>query len=74
MLDELIKPDWFDELKMYDARPMHHRRMSNNSIVFTEKPTKEFLDMVMFSIKNNGEPGFLNMQPLKTFDQKVNLV
>ena len=75
MLDELsIKPDWFDELKMYDAdaRPMHHRRMSNNSIVFTEKPTKEFLDMVMFSIKNNGEPGFLNMQAAQArrFDTK----
>lgn len=75
MLDKLnIKPDWFDSLPIGDAnaRPMHHRRMSNNSIVFTEMPSKDFLDMVMFSIKNNGEPGFLNLSSAqkRRFDVK----
>lgn len=39
-----------------------HRIMSNNSLVFTEKPSKEKLREVFERIKFNGEPGFFNMQ------------
>ena len=38
----------------------HHRFMSNNSIYFTEKPTKEFLLNVMDRVKTSAEPGFIN--------------
>ncbi|HBF2930471.1 ribonucleoside-triphosphate reductase, adenosylcobalamin-dependent [Clostridioides difficile] len=37
-----------------------HRRMSNNSILFQSKPSIDKIKEVMESIKNNGEPGFLN--------------
>lgn len=36
------------------------RGMSNNSIYFTEKPTKEYLQQIFETIKDNGEPGFIN--------------
>lgn len=44
-----------------NARPLHHRRMSNNSIAFHQTPTKEFLDLVFEVMKAEGEPGFVNM-------------
>lgn len=39
-----------------------HRIMSNNTIVFTSKPSKEELREVFERIKYNGEPGFFNKQ------------
>jgi ribonucleoside-triphosphate reductase (thioredoxin) len=38
------------------------RGMSNNSVFFTEKPTKETLLDIFQRIQNNGEPGFVNAQ------------
>jgi ribonucleoside-diphosphate reductase alpha chain/ribonucleoside-triphosphate reductase len=38
------------------------RAMSNNSIFFHEKPTKDQLRDIFKRIKNNGEPGFLNAE------------
>lgn len=38
------------------------RGMSNNSIFFEEKPTKEVLLDIFSRILNNGEPGFVNAQ------------
>lgn len=47
--------------KEYWLNPLlSHRSMSNNSIFFKEKPTKERLQEIMKSNKINGEPGFLN--------------
>ncbi len=37
-----------------------HRGMSNNSIFFNDKPTKETLIDIFDRIQNNGEPGFIN--------------
>lgn len=37
-----------------------HRRNSNNSIFFTEKPTLEDLKEIMQSVKVSAEPGFYN--------------
>lgn len=42
-----------------------HRYMSNNSIAFEEKPTREKLHEIFESIKVNGEPGFINMESIK---------
>jgi adenosylcobalamin-dependent ribonucleoside-triphosphate reductase len=70
-------PAWFDELgvKHYDqsvngdkpynfGRPLHHRRMSNNSIAFTEQPTRERLNFVFEMMQLEGEPGFVNLREL----------
>jgi len=38
-----------------------HREMSNNSILFYEKPSRERLHEIFSSIKISGEPGFYNM-------------
>jgi ribonucleoside-triphosphate reductase (thioredoxin) len=45
-----------------NARPLHHRRMSNNSIGFTEKPSQEMLDLVFEMMQAEGEPGFVNLE------------
>lgn len=39
-----------------------HRIMSNNTVVFREKPSKDELLKVFERIKFNGEPGFLNIK------------
>lgn len=39
-----------------------HRRMSNNSIFFEEKPTAIQFHEIMQSIKISGEPGFVNAE------------
>lgn len=43
-------------------RPLHHRRMSNNSIAFTSKPTKERLQLIFDIMQQEGEPGFINLE------------
>ena len=55
---------WMDELKLNDAncRPLHHRRMSNNSIAFEKQPSKEMLDLIFQIMQGEGEPGFINME------------
>jgi len=71
-------PGWFDEVgeRMYDSnvngdkpfnwgrKNINHRRMSNNSIVFTEKPIRSFLHLVFQMIQLDGEPGFINMEEM----------
>ena len=58
---------WLNELKLNDAnaRPLHHRRMSNNSIAFEEKPSREMLNLIFQIIQGEGEPGFVNMESAK---------
>lgn len=65
MLDKLgIKPVWFDELgKIGNRREgIDHRRMSNNSIAFTEKPDNKFMDLVFEMMRMEGEPAFVNLE------------
>jgi ribonucleoside-diphosphate reductase alpha chain/ribonucleoside-triphosphate reductase len=38
----------------------YYRGMSNNSVYFTEKPTREQLVDIFNRVMNNGEPGFIN--------------
>lgn len=45
-----------------NARPLHHRRMSNNSIAFERKPSREFLNFVFEMMQAEGEPGFINLE------------
>ena len=63
MLEKLnIKPEWFDDLDIGKRREgLDHRRMSNNSIGFVEKPEKEFMDLVFEMMQLEGEPGFVNL-------------
>jgi ribonucleoside-triphosphate reductase len=45
-----------------NARPLHHRRMSNNSIAFETKPSREQLNLVFEMMQAEGEPGFFNVE------------
>jgi ribonucleoside-triphosphate reductase len=68
VMDALAKvievPQWMKDLKMNDkeARPLHHRRMSNNSIGFEKKPRRKMLKLIFTVMKYEGEPGFVNLQ------------
>ncbi|MFK4473726.1 ribonucleoside-triphosphate reductase [Paenibacillus sp. RC73] len=55
---------FLESLPTFDpnARPLHHRRMSNNSIAFTEQPSREFLNLVFTMMQAEGEPGFVNLE------------
>ncbi|MDF2541284.1 MAG: hypothetical protein K0S47_1002 [Herbinix sp.] len=37
-----------------------HRRMSNNSVLYTHRPSLERIKEILGSIRINGEPGFIN--------------
>ena len=59
-----------DDEEMLHAKenldPEHYfRYMSNNSMYLEDKPTKEELRKLMLSIKETGEPGFLNVKAAK---------
>lgn len=58
------KPVWFDTIQnVGDGRVgLDHRRMSNNSIAFTQQPTKPFLNLVFTLMQLEGEPGFINLE------------
>lgn len=65
-LDGLGLHKWADKLANMEvmndqARPLTHRAMSNNSIAFTKKPKRDFLNLVFTMMKGMGEPGFINL-------------
>lgn len=39
-----------------------HRKMSNNSVIYTGKPTLKRIREILESIRINGEPGFINAE------------
>lgn len=45
----------------YPRNNLNHRRMSNNSVAFVDKPSSEFLDIVFEIMQTEGEPGFVNL-------------
>lgn len=58
-------PAWMNDIKIgVPARNINHRRMSNNSIVFTEKPSEDFLHLVFQLIQLDAEPGFVNLEEM----------
>lgn len=42
-----------------------HRQMSNNTIMYNEKPSREELHEHLQEIRHSGEPGFLNVEEAK---------
>lgn len=67
LLYDLGQAKWADKLRSLkamdaNARPLHHRRMSNNSIAFETKPSREMLNLVFEIMKAEGEPGFINLE------------
>ncbi len=58
------KPKWFDSIsKVGDGRfGLDHRRLSNNSVWFEEKPSREMLNLVFEIMKGEGEPGLGNAE------------
>lgn len=63
-LDEEERKDTFVFYPANEGRPIHHRRMSNNSIAFTKKPKRKILNLVFKIMKLTGEPGFVNLREL----------
>lgn len=62
-----VNTEWMRKLPLFDAnaRPLHHRRMSNNSIAFETQPRKEVLELVFAMMQAEGEPGFVNLEQAK---------
>jgi adenosylcobalamin-dependent ribonucleoside-triphosphate reductase len=58
----LVDPDDTEtlEAKLNITADKAHRYMSNNSIFYEEKPTREALHHHFSLLKRNGEPGFIN--------------
>ena len=56
--------EWLKGLPLFDpnVRPLHHRRMSNNSIAFNQKPAKELLELIFTMMQAEGEPGLINLE------------
>jgi adenosylcobalamin-dependent ribonucleoside-triphosphate reductase len=46
--------------KWIEDPEISHRKMSNNSILYTHRPSLERITEIINSIKINGEPGFIN--------------
>lgn len=46
--------------KWIEDEEISHRKMSNNSILYTKRPSMERIREIINSIKINGEPGFIN--------------
>lgn len=64
-----------EEGNWIEDKAILHRRMSNNSILFSERPSRDRLHSILESIKTMGEPGFLNwgaMKELREDAQGVN--
>jgi adenosylcobalamin-dependent ribonucleoside-triphosphate reductase len=61
-----VRPDWWATIEPFnpEARPLHHRRMSNNSVAFTSKPSREMLHLIFTIMQGEGEPGFVNLEQL----------
>jgi len=44
------------------GRKIQHRRISNHSIVFSEKPSRSMIELIFTMVQGEGEPGFINME------------
>ncbi len=59
-----VCPEWIHDIAVQGDGRFHlnHRRMSNNSIAFEEKPSREMLNLIYTIMRGEGEPGFINLQ------------
>jgi len=53
-LYKIVDGQWIENLDV------SHRKMSNNSVLYKEKPSLDKIKEILNSIKINGEPGFIN--------------
>jgi ribonucleoside-triphosphate reductase len=53
-LYKIVDGNWIENSEV------SHRKMSNNSIIYKEKPSLDKIKEILNSIKINGEPGFIN--------------
>lgn len=51
-----------------------HRQISNNSIYFTKKPSREELRWMLQAMRNSGEPGFVNQEAAAKRRENFNTV
>lgn len=61
------KPKWFDTLNTIGnmRQNIGHRRMSNNSVIFDTKPSRDVLHLLFTILQLEGEPGFFNLEKAK---------
>lgn len=76
-----IKPKWFDKLtEMFETTGqasragLFHRHLSNNSIMFPQKPSIEYLRLLFQILRYEGEPGLLNMEEMNRRRPNAELV
>ena len=53
-LYKIVDGNWIENLDV------SHRKMSNNSVLYKERPSLDKIKEILNSIKINGEPGFIN--------------
>lgn len=53
-LYKIVDGNWIENSEV------SHRKMSNNSVLYKEKPSLDKIKEILNSIKINGEPGFIN--------------
>ena len=51
----------FLTLGFYEGTGLHHRRMSNNSVAFIDKPKREYVMLLCDMMQLEGEPGMVNL-------------
>ena len=51
----------FRDTGMYMGTNLHHRRMSNNSAAFIDKPSREYVMLLCDMMQLEGEPGMINL-------------
>lgn len=51
---QIVDGQWIEDTEI------SHRKMSNNSILFMERPSLDKIKEIINSVKINGEPGFIN--------------
>jgi hypothetical protein len=59
-----VKPEWFDSIaNIGDGRwGLDHRRMSNNSVAFEKKPSRDELHLQFVLLQMEGELCFINLE------------
>ena len=53
--------DDFNTKGMYEGTGLHHRRMSNNSAAFIDKPSRDYVMLLCDMMQLEGEPGMINL-------------
>jgi ribonucleoside-triphosphate reductase len=56
----------------HPGRPnLGHRRLSNNSMAFLQKPSQDMLHLIFLMIQLDGEPGFINLEAARKRRENV---